>query len=259
MPDIELNKGKRRITDVQGHFQFETVSFDYPNSGVTSIIDISLETKPGETVAIVGPSGAGKSTLLNLIIGFVRPRAGRILLDGQDMNTLDLTTYRKFLSVVAQDVVLFRGTIRENICYAAPNVSEDDLQKAILDANLDEFLDQLPKGLNTFIGEGGAKLSGGQRQRLAIARALVRNPRVLILDEATSALDSQSELLIQEALDRLMAGRTTFVVAHRLSTIRNATRIIVLDHGRIAEMGSHTELIQNNATYASLHQATRYS
>ena len=253
-PDLELNEDKAHVEKVSGQFTFEQVGFKYPDTDEHCLSDICLDVQPGETLAIVGPSGAGKSTMLNLVIGFLRPTDGRILLDGQAMNLLDLRTYRRQLSVVPQETILFEGTIRDNILYGMKNVDEARVLQAIEHANAREFIDQLPDGLETHIGENGARLSGGQRQRIAIARALVRDPRVLILDEATSALDTRSEELIQEALARLMHGRTTFVVAHRLSTIQNADRIAVLDDGRLVEIGKHDELIKNGGVYARLHR-----
>lgn len=211
--------------------------------------------RPGETIALVGGSGAGKSTVLNLVIGFLRPTRGRILLDGVDMETLDLRDYRSWLSVVPQESILFEGSIRENVTYGMTDVPEERVRAALRDANALEFIDRLPAGLDTVVGERGARLSGGQKQRLAIARALIRDPRVLILDEATSALDSRSEALVQQALTRLVRGRTVFVVAHRLSTIRGADRIVVLDDGRVAEIGSHAELLRRGGAYAGLESA----
>ena len=252
-PDLEHNQGKTPIVRVRGEVWFESVNFVYPGSQNFAIQDFSLQVSPGETIAIVGPSGAGKSTLINLMIGFLRPTQGQIYLDGRDMNTLDLRTYRQFLSVVSQETVLFEGSVRENILYGAKGVGESQLLQAAQDANAIEFIDRLPQGLNTLIGENGAKLSGGQRQRIAIARALIRNPRVLILDEATASLDTASEALIQAALKHLIQNRTTFVVAHRLSTIRQANRIVVLDSGRIAEMGHHHHLLAQAGLYAQLH------
>ncbi len=252
-PDLEHNQGKATVNSVRGCFTFESVSFTYPHTKRHAIKDFSLHVEPGETTAIVGPSGAGKSTLLNLVIGFLRPTAGQILLDGCDMQTLDLRTYRRFLSVVSQETILFEGTVRENILYGTNHIERELLLQAIQDANAEEFIRELPQALETRIGENGTKLSGGQRQRLAIARALIRDPRVLVLDEATAALDTASEALIQEALERLMQNRTTFVVAHRLSTIRKAHRIVVIEQGRISEIGSHDQLLANSGTYAKLH------
>lgn len=191
--------------------------------------------------------------MLNLVIGFIRPTSGRLSLDGTDMNTLDLRTYRRFVSVVPQESILFDGTIRENVAYGMDDADEETVRAALRDANALEFVDRLPQGLDTLVGERGARLSGGQRQRLAIARALIRDPRVLILDEATSALDTHSEALVQQALARLLHGRTTFVVAHRLSTVRGADRIVVMGDGRIQEIGTHEELLRRNGAYTALH------
>ncbi|MEM9266502.1 MAG: ABC transporter ATP-binding protein [Cyanobacteria bacterium P01_F01_bin.13] len=252
-PDLESNQGKHAINHVTGTFQFETVSFTYPEQTSSALQGINLTVNAGETIALVGPSGAGKSTLISLVIGFLRPTRGRILLDNQDMNQLDLRTYRQFVSVVAQETILFEGTVRDNILYGAESVGDTRLKQAIQDAYAEDFIAQLPHGLNTLIGENGARLSGGQRQRLAIARALIRDPRVLILDEATASLDTASEAMIQAALSKLMQGRTTFVVAHRLSTIRQADRIVVLTQGKIEEIGNHHQLLQQNGLYAKLH------
>lgn len=254
--DVEENEGKPAIAEVSGHLAFEAVSYVYPNEGgpgTRALDGVSLTVRPGETLAIVGPSGAGKSTLLNLLIGFLRPTAGRILLDGHDLTAIDLRSYRRFLSVVPQETLIFDGTVADNIRHGAGPVSPERLRQALADANALEFVERLPQGVDTRVGEGGARLSGGQRQRLAIARALVRDPRLLILDEATAALDSESEALVQEALGRLMRGRTTVVVAHRLSTIRHATRIAVLSEGRLVEYGTPAELLGQSGLYARLH------
>ncbi|MGH6656244.1 MAG: ABC transporter ATP-binding protein [Actinocrinis sp.] len=252
-PDLESNAGKATVERVRGRIDFEHVRFTYPESGEPAVQDVTLKVTAGETIALVGSSGAGKSTILNLLIGFIRPSDGRILLDGADMAGLDLRSYRRFLSVVPQESILFEGTVRENVGYGLPEPSEQAVRAALSAANALEFVERLPDGLDTVVGERGARLSGGQKQRLAIARALIRDPRVLILDEATSALDTRSEALVQEALARLVHGRTVFVVAHRLSTVRGADRIVVLDQGRIVEIGKHEDLLARGGVYANLH------
>ena len=252
-PDLEQNEGKSAVAQVRGHLELQHVSHRYDGADRDAVHDVSLDIPPGETVAFVGSSGSGKSTMLNLVLGFVRPTSGHILLDGADMQDLDLRTVRQSVSVVPQESVLFEGTIRENIAYGLDDVSDERLRAALRDANAAEFVDRLPENWDTVVGERGARLSGGQRQRLAIARALVRDPRILLLDEATSALDPESEELVKEALNRLMRGRTTLVVAHRLSTIRQADRIVVLEHGEVVEIGGHDELLTAGGRYAHLH------
>ena len=252
-PDLEMNEGKRPVDAVRGEITLAQVSHRYPGADEDSLHEIDLRIPAGQTVAFVGSSGSGKSTMLNLVLGFLRPTGGRILLDDVDMQELDLRTARRFVSVVPQESVLFEGTIRENIGYGLDDVSEELILQALADANALEFVQAQTHGLDTLVGERGARLSGGQRQRLAIARALIRDPRILLLDEATSALDPESEQLVKEALGRLMAGRTTLIVAHRLSTIRQADRIVVLERGRIVEQGNHTELLDLEGRYADLH------
>ncbi|MGW1725682.1 ABC transporter ATP-binding protein [Streptomyces sp. NPDC002306] len=253
-PELEDNEGRTELTSLHGAVTFQGVGYAYEDGGRPAVRDLTLSVVPGETVALVGASGAGKSTVLSLVIGFIRPTSGRVLLDGADMNTLDLRTYRRFVSVVPQESVLFDGTIRENVAYGMEDeVDEETVRAALRDANALEFVERLPHGLDTAVGERGARLSGGQRQRLAIARALIRDPKVLVLDEATSALDTRSEALVQQALARLLHGRTTFVVAHRLSTVRGADRIVVLGDGRIVETGTHEELLRRGGAYTALH------
>jgi ATP-binding cassette subfamily B protein len=257
-PDLEINQGKLEVKDVVGQIEFDRVEFTYPTNHKPSIADITFSATPGRMVALVGPSGSGKSSLVNLVIGFLRPTSGKILLDGKDMQTLDLRTMRKYLSVVPQESVLFDGTIFENIAYGLSDVQPSEVEQALRDANAWDFVNAFDLGVDTLVGERGARLSGGQKQRLAIARALIRNPRILILDEATSALDSESEKLIQSALKNLMADRTTFVVAHRLSTIKEAHLILVLDEGRIVQSGRHDELRNVEGLYQRLCDAQSF-
>ena len=240
--DVENNKGKTKIKSVRGQFDFENLCFGYDSSKPV-LNHLNLHVEPGETIALVGESGAGKSTVLNMVIGFNKPDSGRILLDGMDMNTINLQSYRQHIAVVPQTSILFSGTIRDNITYGIDKVSEQKLNQVIDAANLRSFIDSLPDGLNTVVGEHGGKLSGGQRQRISIARALIRDPDIIILDEATSALDSISEKEIQEALNNLTKDRTTFIVAHRLSTIKGADKIAVLREGHCTEYGSYDELM----------------
>lgn len=254
-PDVERNEGREHVQDVLGRVTFENVGFTFPDADRPSIDGIALDVRPGETIAFVGSSGSGKSTTINLVLGFIRPTSGRILLDGRDMETLDLRSYRRFLSVVPQESVLFEGSIFENVTYGLTDVPEEKVRRALVDANAAEIVDALPEGWHTKVGPRGARLSGGQRQRLAIARALIRDPSILLLDEATSALDSASEAKVKDALDLLMQGRTSFVVAHRLSTIRGADRIVVMDHGRIVEIGDHAALLEANGAYTRLYAA----
>jgi ATP-binding cassette subfamily B protein len=236
-PDVEDNRGKKAVARVRGKFVFENVGFVYDQgcNAAPALRELNFRVAEGEAIGIVGPSGSGKSTLANLITGFYRPTSGRILLDGGDMNTIDLRTYRRHLAIVSQQTILFNGTVRENIVYGMRDVGEAELQRAVADANALEFIHELPRGIATELGAGGVQLSGGQRQRIAIARALLRNPRVLILDEATSALDTGCEAVVQQALERLMAGRTTFIIAHRHAVLRRADRILTLDKGVLVE------------------------
>ncbi|KPM32767.1 ABC-1 type exporter, ATP-binding/permease protein [Croceitalea dokdonensis DOKDO 023] len=240
-----------QLSNLKGDVVFKEVSFAYEEDKEV-LHNISFEAKSGEVIALVGSSGSGKSTIAGLAASFLNPESGSITIDGHDLSKVDLTSFRQYLGVVLQDDFLFEGTIRENILFPRPNATPEELQAAVKAAYVDEFTDRFEAGLDTVIGERGVKLSGGQRQRLAIARAVLANPKILILDEATSNLDTESEALIQKSLAELTKGRTTFVIAHRLSTIRKANQILVIENGRIAEQGTHDELISKEGRYYNL-------
>jgi len=241
-PDLEYNQGKPDVPGVNGEIVYQDVGYTYRGAEAPAVQNVSLHVPAGQCLAVVGPSGGGKSTLLRLTIGFRRPTEGQILLDGLDMEEIDMRSWRRFISVVPQESVFFEGSIRENILFGTRTVDPDRFEEILDAANVREFIERLPEGLDSRIGESGARLSGGQRQRLAIARALVRDPQVIVLDEPTSALDVMSEKLVQEAIERLVKGRTTLIVAHRLSTIRNADKVVVMEQGQIVEAGTYDEL-----------------
>lgn len=241
--DIEDNLHKMAPPRLKGKVTFQNVSFRYDDGNTNVLNGFDLDVQAGETIAFVGASGCGKTTAINLIIGFGKATSGKVLIDGMNIDRFNLRKYRAQLAVVPQTPILFSGTIRDNITYGNENISDKRVYEAVEQANLKEFVDSLPDGIYTKVGEHGGTLSGGQRQRIAIARALIRDPSIVILDEATSALDTISERMIQTAINNVAKGRTTFIVAHRLSTIRNADRIVVVDQGRVAEMGTYEELM----------------
>lgn len=251
---IEDNPEERTVSldNFKGDIQFKDVSFGY-EEGKEVLHNISFDAPSGSVTALVGTSGSGKTTIASLAASFLTPYEGQVLLDGQDLSQVKLSSYRARLGVVLQDDFLFEGTIRENILFPRPNATEEQLNQAVLAAYVNEFTDRFEEGLDTVIGERGVKLSGGQRQRIAIARAVLADPKILILDEATSNLDTESEALIQKSLNELMEGRTTFVIAHRLSTIRRATQILVIENGKIAEQGTHDDLIAKEGRYHNLY------
>jgi ATP-binding cassette, subfamily B, bacterial MsbA len=242
-----------KINTIQGKVEFAKVTFGYTAENIV-LKKVDLAVKPGEVIALVGPSGAGKTTMVNLVARFYDPLTGVIKIDDHDLRQIKLDSLRQAMGIVPQETVLFRGTIAENIAYGKTNASMEEIIAAAKASNAQEFIEQMPEGYQTKVGSRGTRLSGGQRQRIAIARALLRDPRILILDEATSALDTQSEILVQEALQRLMKNRTCFVIAHRLSTIRSADRIVVMQEGQIAEIGTHDELLMKNGLYALLYR-----
>ena len=250
-PIVQNPENPVSLENITGSIQFENVSFGYQDTGV--IHDVSFDVLPGQTVALVGPSGAGKSTIIKLLLRFFDPNSGTIRLDGHDIRTLDRKSFLSQIGLVPQETLLFGGTVRENILYGKLDATEAELEEAAQKANAHEFITNMEKGYDTIVGEKGTKLSGGERQRISIARAILKDPKILVLDEATSSLDNRSESLIQEALETLMAHRTTFIVAHRLSTIHKADQIIVLDKGCIVEAGQHEDLMNHQGLYHSLY------
>lgn len=252
--EIEVISQTSVVKRIEGNVSFENVAFTYPSRKEVQVLkSISFEARKGETIAIVGPSGSGKSTMAALLLRFYDPESGKIVIDGKVSKDYPLTELRNNMAIVPQDVILFGGTIKENIAYGKPNATIAEIAEAARKANALDFIDSFPEKFETVVGERGIKLSGGQRQRIAIARAVLKDPSILILDEATSSLDSESERVVQEALDKLMVGRTSFVIAHRLSTIRKADKIIVIEQGNVREIGTHDELMQHESgLYRSL-------
>lgn len=257
VPEITDRENAAEIGEAEGKIEFKDVTFRYSAEGRTIIDNLNMTLEKGENLAIVGPSGGGKTTLCNLIPRFYEPESGEILLDGKNIKDITLHSLRRNIGVVAQDVYLFSGTVYDNIVFGRPGASMEEIKEAAKKAGADEFINELPDGYDTYIGERGVKLSGGQKQRLSIARVFLKNPPILLLDEATSALDNESERLVQESLERLAKGRTTLTIAHRLTTIKNADEIIVLTRDGIAEQGTHSELMKNDGVYS--HMYSMYS
>lgn len=249
----QLDRGTMELSRAHQSIEFRDVTLRYPGHTVPALEDVSLDVRVGEVIAIVGSSGSGKTTLVSLVPRFYDPTEGQVTIDGTDVRLYRLQSLRAQIGIVSQEVVLFDDTVVHNIAYGRDGASNEAIEQAARAAHAHEFIQRLPEGYQTRVGEHGVKLSGGERQRLAIARAILRDPPILILDEATSALDTESERVVQLALSNLMKDRTTLVIAHRLSTIQNADRIVVLSHGRVVETGTHEQLLQRNGTYRRLH------
>jgi len=253
-PEIEDAKDATPLTNVQGHVSYENVSFHYSDDDTPVLSDVSFQIEAGKSIALVGPSGSGKTTICSLLPRFYDVTEGRITIDGKDVRSLTLNSLRNQIGLVQQDVYLFCGTVRENIAYGKPDATMDEIIDAAKKANIHDFIEELPDGYDTFVGERGTRLSGGQKQRISIARVFLKNPPILILDEATSALDNESERWIQQSLEELSKNRTTITIAHRLSTIRNADEILVVADNRICERGTHDELVAKNGIYAHYYE-----
>jgi len=252
-PQIASPLDAIKLTDLRGEVEFENVSLTYEDEPTASLVDLSLFAEPNQLIALIGTTGSGKSSLINLIPRFYDATKGTVLIDGQDVRNLDLVTLRKQIGIVLQTSLLFSDSIKENIAYGRPDADDEEIIAAAKAAQAHQFIEKLPEGYETVVGERGITLSGGQRQRVAIARALLMDPRILILDDSLSSVDTQTEKLIQEALNKLMEGRTTFVIAHRLSTVRRADKIIVMDKGRIVQSGTHDELLAEDGLYREIH------
>ncbi len=256
-PEIVDRSDPRELSEIRGEVHLERVTFSYPKAPHPALQDVSALLAPGQLTALVGPSGAGKSTFSALVARFIDPQQGTVKIDGSDLRDLTLSSIHRAVGIVFQDTFLFHTSLRENLRYGRPNASDDDIANAARDANLEPLIKSLPDGLDTLVGERGHRLSGGEKQRVAIARVLLKDPRILLLDEATAHLDNISERLIQAALERLFVGRTSLVIAHRLSTVISADQILVLDQGKVVERGTHDQLIADGGLYTRLHDGQR--